>query len=159
MGSTAFDRMVMAAYDQFAGRWPAFDHLLIVVANNNLLKGGVLMAVFWGLWFTTSCASKLDTTRQRLLVALLATCTAEVFTVALLHLFPFRQRPLVVGPPLFRLPDGVAATVAGWEMDQAFPSDHATLFGGLAIAVCFLTWRVGLPLLLYTLAVILVFVN
>jgi hypothetical protein len=46
------DRLVLIFFNQFV-RWsPTLDAFVILLSRSDLLKGGLFLAVMWGLWFT-----------------------------------------------------------------------------------------------------------
>ena len=46
----AFDVHTIHFLNSFAHRWWVFDSLVGQVERNDLLKGGVIMALFWSAW-------------------------------------------------------------------------------------------------------------
>ena len=47
----AIDKIITLFLNQFAHLSPYFDHFIYMLAENKLLKGGVVLAVFYLLWF------------------------------------------------------------------------------------------------------------
>jgi membrane-associated phospholipid phosphatase len=151
----AIDRLVMPWYNQFARRSEPFDWLVAMLAWNNLTKGGVVMAIFWAVWFGCGAAPDRERRRALLLVALLGAMAATVVTVALTYLLPYRPRPIFGARDVFLVPYGLDASPDPAGATNAFPSDHATLFVGIAFGLVLLARAVGVPLLLYVCVAIL----
>lgn len=122
------------------------DRLIGLWAGNTLLKGGVLVALFYWAWFSFAAQSK---ERNILLSALIAT-PIIVVTARLLALnLPFRVRPIHNENLNFTLPTGISEKVLdGWS---SFPSDHAVLYFGFAVGIFATSQRLGLIAILYTL--------
>lgn len=142
------DFWVTTFLNQFArGSW-AFDQMVAFLAGSHLLKGGVLMALLWWVWFRRE--DGLASTRNRAhIVATLASCVvALAICRLLLYVLPHRQRPLHDEQLALVLPHGVARTVL--DGFSSFPSDHATLFFALATGFFFISRRLGFLALAYT---------
>lgn len=126
--------------NQYAGLNPALDHLIYTLSDSGLLKGGLFMAFLWWHWFRRDDAT--ETRRGQIIIALGATALAVIVSRILQVELPFRDRPMHNAALHFMLPDGVGAGMLdGWS---SFPSDHAVLFSGLAVAVWIQSWRGGL---------------
>ena len=145
-----FDDAIIRFIAQFAGRSAAFDQMVHDVADANLLKGGLFMAYFWCLWLRSD--GDVAGRRQRVLVAIAGALLAVVLSRLAQLVLPFHVRPLHAGDPNFVLPIGVnPATLSRWN---SFPSDHATLFWALSLAVWYESRRLGLVAMAWTLVVI-----
>ena len=126
------------------------DSLIVYVMENNLLTGGVLMALFWWTWFTPTNAGLEK--REVLLFGLLLSILAVFIARALALALPFRLRPLQDALVHFKAPYKVDATgLINWS---SFPSDHAVLFFGIAAAVWMVSRPVGAVALCHTLFII-----
>jgi undecaprenyl-diphosphatase len=143
-----FDRAGLLFVNQFVGRWPEFDRFVAYLSWQNILKGGVLVTLLWWAWFSGRQRS-----RQIVLSTLLGTCAALAAALLLSHSLAFRVRPLANPELGFHVPPGVKP--AGFAPWSSFPSDHATLFIALAAGLCFVSRRVGIFALVYTVVVIL----
>lgn len=102
--------------------WPA-DALLVEMSGNTLLRGGVLMAMFWWAWFNPG--KEITEKRETLTLTLFTSVLAVLVARTLAATLPFRERPL--RNPLLHLqlaytlqPD----TLIHW---RSFPSDNAVL--------------------------------
>jgi undecaprenyl-diphosphatase len=143
-----FDEPIVRFLNQFAQVNPAFDRLVLDIADSAVLKGGVFMAYFWWLW----AKSDKDTiSRQNTIVvsfagALLAVAISRI----LQRLLPFHDR--IVHSAGFVLPTGVdPKALSDWS---SFPSDHAALFFALSTAIWFQSRRLGFLAGLWTTFVI-----
>ena len=147
---SSFDVSILAFFNTFAHRSIAVDGFLRLIADSNLWKGGVVMAVLWWGWFHRDG----DTVRRRqaILATLVGCFAALVLARTVAVALPFRPRPLHTSTLAFQLPYGISAkTLIGWS---SFPSDHAALFSGLATGIFCLSRGLGWATLLYGLTVI-----
>ncbi len=134
----AFDRDILRFLTQLANRSPTFDKLVAVIANATLLKGGVVLALVCGLWFSRSGDRR--ERRSLLAAAVLGTLAAVIAARALALLLPFRPRPIsVVDPPL----------AGQWTEWSSFPSDHATLMFALTVGLGRVSRRLGAAIAIY----------
>src|SRR5690349_10328479 len=116
----ALDRAIVVAVNGFAGRSPSFDALVLVLAGNHLVKGGLVMAFVWWAWFCPG--RKESANRRRTIVAtFVAAGVALALSIVVQHLSPMRPRP-IHDPTLFlRTPIGLPSDVmTNWS---SFPSD------------------------------------
>jgi undecaprenyl-diphosphatase len=144
------DYLVTSWINRFAQRSWAFDSLLAFVSTNDLLKGCVLTAVVWGLWFQVSEDSRM---RRERIVATIAACFVALFLAKMLAVvLPFRPRPMSDTALSFRLPYEVDRRPL--EASGSFPSDHAVLFFTLATGVWFISRAIGGLILGYVVVVI-----
>jgi undecaprenyl-diphosphatase len=143
---TGFDIAAAKWINGFVGLYPHFEAGLWVLQQSDLLKGGVLCAVFWFLW------PKSDRDRSQAgarLVALTFACFVSLMTArALSVLLPFSLRPIHDAGLALALPHGASrGALEGWS---SMPSDHAALFFAFAGGLCFVSRRWGLFALAYT---------
>lgn len=142
---TDFDISILGFLNDFARESYRLDITLSFLASNNLVKGGVLLALFWLAWFRVQedplRRARLGST---LVASIIAIGVARLLAVSL----PFRLRP-VHSPDLgFLPPFGMQRSVLdGWS---AFPSDHAVLFYALATGLFCASRKLGLLALIYT---------
>ncbi len=141
-----FDVTILHFLNQFSQRSPTFDSLVVLIANNDLLRGGVIVVLFWWAWVNSR--NEREENRAYLLYGLAATLFSTFFARGLAVILPFRDRPLRVPSLNFRPPFGMNQdALAGWS---SFPSDHAALFVCLAVAIWFASKRLGAIALGYT---------
>ncbi|HTM57570.1 MAG TPA: phosphatase PAP2 family protein [Candidatus Udaeobacter sp.] len=145
-----FDRGIMLALNQYARHSRFIDELMVMLNRSALLKGGVVVSIFWWLWFAPRAAMR--EIRSRLLATLTSGFIAIVVGRALALLLPFRARPIHEPSLGFTVPYGTGpGELRGWS---SFPSDHSMLFFALATGLGFVSRRAGAFLLLWTLFVI-----
>jgi undecaprenyl-diphosphatase len=147
----SLDRTIVVFINSFAHRSWTFDAFVHFLASDDLLKGVLVMTVFYFVWFQSeekSLEPELTARRQILIHTILICIPGLLVTRMLASFLPFRQRPLY-NPELhlhraFTLD---ANTLATWS---SFPSDHVVLFFALATGVFFVHRRAGVFLYLYT---------
>lgn len=122
--------------NSFMGRWPLFDKIVGSLLGTDELKFGVMVAVFYWLWFRYEPPDQ----RKRGILAMtaFASILGLVVTRVLVTLLPFRDRPFARPELHFHLPTGFDTGLRTWS---AFPSDHAVM--AFALATGF--WMVSRP--------------
>jgi undecaprenyl-diphosphatase len=135
-----FDLGIIHFLNAFAHRSEGFDSFVVFLVGSDLLKGGVLMALFWGAW--VSRGTDQPERRQALVFGLITSALSVFVARALAVSLPFRVRPLQNPFLDFRLPYSVdPSALIGWS---SFPSDHAVLFFGLATTLYMVSKRLGI---------------
>ncbi len=87
-----FDVSILSFFNGFTRRSEAFDSLIVAMTFIELLKGGILVALFWWAWFRSGEGSAQN--REYILSTFLG-CFVALFVVRVLTLtLPFRSRPL-----------------------------------------------------------------
>ncbi|HET7341254.1 MAG TPA: phosphatase PAP2 family protein, partial [Methylomirabilota bacterium] len=142
--------LVLSVNRHLADRWPTLDALLGVVADSELLKGGLFVALFWYLWFRAR--PRQNDTRAHVLATLAGAFAAVLVARSLALLLPFRLRPYGALGPGFLIPGGFPPDAI--ERWSSFPSDHAALFFGFATGIAGLARGLGLGAALYAALVI-----
>ena len=147
---TGFDEYISCFLNSYANRWQAFDSVILLL-DLTLLKGGIISALIWWAWFRTKGDQKRS--RAAILSTLVAAFGAMFTARGLALILPFRYRPIHNAEIGFQLPYGMTpVALDGWS---SFPSDHAALFFCLAVGFWFVSRRLGIVALLYTIVVIL----
>jgi undecaprenyl-diphosphatase len=119
-----FDSSIITFLNSFARHSWAFDSFVYMLSGNDLLKGGVVVALVWWTWFRPDPDK--DNTRQHLICAILACLAAVVIARGLATMLPFRGRPMAVAALHFQRPYGAGdGGLIDWS---SFPSDHAAVF-------------------------------
>lgn len=136
----SFDTSIITFLNSFARHSWAFDSFVYMLSNNDLLKGGVVVALIWWTW--TRPDARRDDTRQHLICAIFACLVAVVIARALALMLPFRERPMVVAALHFQRPYG--ADDAGLIDWSSFPSDHAAMAFALVAGLWTAAPRLGL---------------
>jgi undecaprenyl-diphosphatase len=135
-----FDLAIARALAGFVNRWPAFDHALGTLVNVDLVKGGVLFALVWWVWFAHDGD---PAARRRIVLATLAGCLVAVAVARGLALaLPHRPRPMIAFGA--EQPPG-----ARWIEWSSFPSDHAALFFALGVGLWGYSRRLAIAALAY----------
>ena len=146
----AFDQSITLFVNQYAGRSWLFDSLIVLLASIDLLKGGLILSLFWYAWFRP--CDDLPENRGRLL-SMLGACLVALAITKILHLtLPYRERPLFTVDLHFTLPHGLALTNYGRQ--NSGPSDHATLFFALSTGLFLVSPPLGLFSFFHTIGVI-----
>jgi len=119
------------------------------VKDDFLLKGDLAMALVWWGWFRRD--EPVRDRRATLVGALMATAIAVILGRALGHLLPFRLRPCFDSALAIHLPPG--ASTSSLRTWSSMPSDHAMVWGAIAMGVSvastgagILLWFVGIVL-------------
>jgi len=124
---TSLDRVITQEVNQLVGH-PIADRLVFYVADSDLLKGVLFMAVVWYLWFRGDSVVRTHVVNL-LTIALLAVAVGRLLQGGL----PARLRPMDDPSLGLTLPVHVTPTILrDWS---SFPSDHATLFFAMAAAM------------------------
>ena len=140
-----FDAGVISFFNSFAHRWLALDMILRSMATNDLIKGGIIAATIWWAWFRPSATRNLD--RQILSSGVFAGFLSLLVARSFAKLLPYRERPMHNPELHFQAPYGANENILiHWS---SFPSDHAALFFALALAIFFVSRRVGIWALCY----------
>ena len=130
------DLGLLEALNSFAGRWPRFDRLVVMLESNSFVKTGILVGLLWYAWFRnpapeeSASRDRLTPTRDRVLRTFVALCLATLAARAGEQFLPQRLRPIHDPSVQARLAFGLDPhTHAEWS---SFPSDHAVLLCALA---------------------------
>jgi undecaprenyl-diphosphatase len=135
----SFDLGIIDFLNRFAGRWPAFDSVLVLMSHNLLLQGAFVLVFFWWAWAQQD--EKTTQRRELLIFGLFASIFAVLLARTLAVILPFRLRPLHNPALHFRLPYSMSPeTLLGWS---SFPSDHAVVVFCLATVVWLASKRLG----------------
>ena len=142
----SLDVQVLYFLNQFARKSQVFDSLTVLLSSNDLLKGGIIMAVLWWAYYSPN---KNESYNREYLIptATIGVGLAMFIARALSILLPYRERPLHTPGFQFKLPYTMSPeTLLNWS---SFPSDHAALFFALATGIYFFCRRIGATVFLY----------
>jgi undecaprenyl-diphosphatase len=143
---TVIDYPIALFFNHFVGRSWLFDQVVFFSSDQDLLKGGFALALFWYAWFR--CDGTSETDRRRLLSLILACLVALAISQTLQLTMPFRYRPIHTTALNLTVADGMPSQILdGWS---SFPSDHAALFYALSTGFLFVSRPLGLLSLLHT---------
>ncbi len=146
----SFDSSILHFFNRFAQHSWVFDRTVVLLEANMLFKGVLAMTVFWWLWFRDVHGPNQQ--RPMLLFGLISSNIGIVVARLMAHFLPFRERPLHTPSLHFQLPFAADPTaLIGWS---SFPSDHATLFFGLAFTFFCVSRDLGIAALAYVSVVI-----
>lgn len=148
-----FDRAIISFFNQFAQKSRLFDLLVNFISENDLLKGGMIAALFWWAWFQIDQDDVLRKLRQERFVAtLFSSVIAIIVGRGLALCLPFRVRPIHNPEIKFILPYGEVIThLEGWS---SFPSDHAIFFFSLGTGLFLISRYLGIFALIHAVLII-----
>lgn len=136
----SFDVGIEHWLNQFSGRYPSFDQLVLHGSSSNLTSSVFLMFLIWLAVFDARREGRLRSGHEMVfgaaLFAMLATLTARAIAISV----PFRARPIATPSLHFNPPAGGTMVLIHWS---SFPSDHATLFFALAVGILPVSRRLG----------------
>jgi undecaprenyl-diphosphatase len=124
------------------------NRIVMFLADAELLKGGVVMAVLWGLWLAGGDVPRTTEIRSRVLMTVAGGFAALCVARSLALLLPFRTRPFESATA------DVPVAVRALESWSAFPSDHAALFFAIATGILLISRSLGLLALAHAVVVI-----
>ena len=130
------DRPVALAFNTFARRSPIADHGLQAIAAFDLFQGLPVAALAFGAFATASAR-----TRVGLALGVAGAGAAAIVSRLLQAVLVGLSRPLVDPALPFRRPYG--GNPDFWRDWSSFPSDHATVVWGFAIATLMVNRRIG----------------
>lgn len=145
-----FDQSITLFVNQYAGRSWLFDSFVVFLSDQDFLKGGFALSLFWYAWFRSGEGHPQD--RQRLLAMLAACAMALTLGQVLQILLPFRRRPIHTPELGFMLPFGLhPKTADGWS---SLPSDHAMLFFAVSTGLFLVSRPLGLLSFFHTTVIV-----
>ena len=141
------DLSILEFLNNFSRTQWLLDIIVNFISTNDFLKGGILVALIWSIWFRPNqLMGRENQTRiiTNLFACISAIAIARVFAITL----PFRQRPIHNEEIDFILPVGSNVQIlSDWS---SLPSDHSVLFFTLAFGIYFISKRAGIFALIYT---------
>jgi undecaprenyl-diphosphatase len=149
---TRIDEITLPWLTSLAGRSAAFDDAMVYLPRGEQTNGALIMSVFWWYWFRQSDPSTTQRTREHLTCTMLAAAVGLFTARFLAATLPFRLRPRFEPGLHLAWPAGsTSLSLVDWS---AFPSDHAVMFSALAVGLCFVSRRMGLAALVYTVVIV-----
>jgi len=148
MAIEQWDRALTLWINHPAGSSLLLDKIVSDIAESELLKGGLFMAVYWWLWFEGRIR------RRDIVVAVVAAVAAVILSRVLQFTLPFHQRPLLTLGLEMHMPLTIRPET--YNTFSSFPSDTATLFFALAVPLWARSWWLGAAAMLWTIVVICV---
>ena len=150
--ATRIDDALIGPVNSLIGRFATFDGFMEVLGHGDVASGAFVMSIFWWYWFRQSDPPTTQRTREHLLCTMIAATAALFVARALALTLPFRLRPRF--DPALQLNWPAAPDSLMFVDWSAFPSDHAVMFTALTVGLCFVSLRMGLALLLFSLLVV-----
>ncbi|MEO6965672.1 MAG: phosphatase PAP2 family protein [Acidobacteriaceae bacterium] len=149
-----FDAGIVKYVNQFSDRWPWLNVVFRDMEENNILKGGPVILLFWVAFFQrTGSANEVLERRRKIAATIPISIFGVLLARILAEVLPFRERPLRTIALHFQVPHALRSNVLyGWS---SFPSDHAVLFVTLAVGLLMASRFLGTIALLYTFILIL----
>lgn len=141
------DRAICSFINRAAQHSEWLDQAMVVISNSDLVKGGVVLAFFWAMWFRNPAR------RDRLLAALGGSLVALFVARVLAYVLPIRQRPLL-DPAMHFVPPLGLPDQSNWTNWSSFPSDHAALFFAIVAGIWLVNRRTGVFAISYVLVAI-----
>jgi membrane-associated phospholipid phosphatase len=139
-----FDVVIYHFLNGFAGN-RFLDHFASFEENDNLLKGGLFLAIYWYIWFLAS--PDRDRRRKAIITILTGALLALAASRIIANFAPYRIRPMYdlnLQHNPYSFP--TSPHLIDWS---AFPSDTAAFFSALAFGLAYLSRRLTIPLILY----------
>ena len=131
------DIPVVKLLNSYANRVPFWDALFHDFDTYFTFSGVILIALIWSCWFSKASVQ----IRARILVAIVASVGAGIVSRFLQHHVRSHIRPYYHPAIHFHPPAMPAMPFNTWN---CFPSDHAAVFSGLAIAIYLARPRLGM---------------
>lgn len=142
------DKFLIRFVNQLAHQFPKFDHLVYMMAENKLIKGGLVFCLFYFLWWDNS-KQKITENRKILILTTISAFVAEVLTIVLSLTLPYRARPFTNIDISFSAP---VELPFWWDKGiSSFPSDHATLFMVFGYGIFKCNRTIGIAVISYIL--------
>jgi len=133
------------------GKWPLIDKIVHTISDDLFLRGAVIFFLLWTAWFKDVSIRN----RAVLLCGLMGTCVATLTSVFVQHSVMIHARPLLdahldkkIAPVIDLSPWMTAESLRHLN---SFPSDTATMYFSLAIAIACSNKRLGAAALAWTL--------
>jgi len=153
-----FNASIMKFVNGYAHISPFFDTLIYTIMGNDLVKGGFIMSLVWFVWFKNN--GELRYNRREIIIAtIMGTLLGVLIVRGIEHFTILRVRPILNAEIQFITPYGISDNMLAmwhetWYTSTSFPSDHATLFFGLATGFLFVSRPLGLFILSYVVFII-----
>ncbi len=143
-----WDHALTLWLNQPAGRNLLLDKVMSDVAESELLKGAVFMALYWWLWFEGRLS------KRHVVIAVVGAVAAVILSRVVQFSLPFHQRPLLTPGLDIHQPLSIRADT--YNSFSSFPSDTATLFFALAVPLWTRSKALGAAAMTWTIIVICV---
>lgn len=145
-----FDTSIIHFLNGFSQKSFFFDRIMNFMVDDYFIKGGILMAVFWFLWFHKN--TKIKNNKEGIVITLISSFIAIIIGRLLELTLPFRLRPAYNPDIIFLKPYRFGQY--GLDNWSSFPSDHAVMFFALATGIFLISKKAGILTYLYVFFVI-----
>lgn len=145
-----FDHFIITYINQYSQHSAIFDVTLAFINSHNFIKSSLLVATLWWAWYKPERQQR---ARISITITLLSCFIAMFLAKVIEFTTPFRTRPLHEAALHFVIPFGVLPDTL--DNFSSFPSDHAALFFALATGIFFVSKRVGIYAIIYSIIIIL----
>ncbi len=159
----SFDEWLIHAMGRMDIRSPLFVRAVEALAELNLTRGLLLIALLWWIWFRYDRAvgaageAAREVARLRAREIVIAAIVSGLIALAigrlLAHELPFRLRP-IFEPQLHGLYPAANGRVLLPRTWSSFPSDHAMLWGAIATGIFFASRPAGIYALVHVIVLI-----
>jgi hypothetical protein len=99
-----FDTSIISFVNSFARHSVFFDTLVTMISGDDLLKGGVVVALIWATWFRPSGQQREN--RRFLIFGIFGCLVSVIIARGLAHEVTFRERPFLNSALHFQTPYG-----------------------------------------------------
>lgn len=144
-----FDNAILTFLTQHAFHSAFANHAIRAMTEFYTVKGLLLIAALCWIWFVPGEPGKRNRNREMVIATIASGLLALLVGRLLAHYLPFRVRPLHDPNVHLHFPETTYTepTLRFWS---SFPSDHAMLWGAIAMGI-FLVYRtLGVFAMLYT---------
>ena len=145
-----FDHFIITYINQYSQHSAVFDVTLAFINSHNFIKSSLLVATLWWAWYKPERQQR---ARISITITLLSCFIAMFLAKVIEFTTPFRTWTLHEAALHFVIPFGVLPDTL--DNFSSFPSDHAALFFALATGIFFVSKRVGIYAIIYSIIIIL----
>jgi membrane-associated phospholipid phosphatase len=140
---TTIDLAILRACNEILGRFPALDDLVLLLTDNDLVKGGLFVAAMWWLWMQPHP----DQRRRRdiVIASALGAIAAAAVSRSICRVLPFHVRPHSMAGLALAHPYPALAS----DALSSLPSDHAALAFALVAGFLVVSRPLGLVFAVY----------
>jgi undecaprenyl-diphosphatase len=141
-----FDLTILTFLTHGAFNTPFLNNVIKAVVGLYTFNGLLLVPILWWIWFKPTQRGDWD--REVVIATFASGLVALVLGRLLAHYLPFRVRP-IYNPDLHLHFPGTegAQELRFWS---SFPSDHAMVWMSIATGIFLVSYRLGIPAILYT---------
>ena len=143
------DNFITNTLNTFAQNSDYITRIMFLIVNNNLVKGGVVIAGLWYFWFSKK--DKSPQNYEKIIITLFSAIIAIILGRSLNNFLPYRARPIL--NPEFDFTYQI--NEFSWlNTLSSFPSDHAILFFSLATGIFLISKKWGMLSYIYVFFII-----